>query len=813
MSRIAVLWSRKIGFPLVPVALLYTAGILLGRLAPAPSLMWLFGGCLLALAAWFISHKQQSRWQCSLAVLLVLAGWTNLVCRTQPLSPNDLRFLLKGEPELIALRGVLTETPSERIQERRGREYSRALALVDVTQIERNANGNWEPAFGRVIVSTTGTLPPSYYGGHGVEIAGVIESPKSAAAEGLFDYREYLYWQGVHFSVRASTNDWKLIAPDPGEPSVSDRFAQWAHGVLARGLPVEDESLRLIWALALGWKTGLTNEVSESFMRTGTMHIFAISGLHMVLIAGILVSLLRVARIPRGVCGWLVIPAIWFYTGVTGWQSSAIRSTVMMTVVIAGWALHRPGNLLNSLSAAGFILLLWDPRQLFQASFQLSFFVVLMLGLLSPVFAELREQIHQTDPMLPDKLRPGWKRILETPWRWLTASFSTSFAAWVGSLPIIAWYFHMITPVSLLANLVIIPLSSFALMCHMGSLVCGPWCDWACVLFNHGGWFFMTVMVKLSDWMAQWPTAFLYVRPPGTVYFLIYYGVLFGFLVLSGPPKTWRRWAVATAIFVGLLVLLPLSNLRIHPRLTVLAVQNGDAIFLDAPFWEKDFLIDAGNEETGEFLVKPFLGAQGVNGLPYCVLTHGDIAHVGGFPVIHETFKPRRYRTGALPFRSPVYRRELKDWKDKIQSASRGARIGIWTVLHPDAGDSFSLADDKALVLRGTVEGVRVLLLSDLGKLGQRALLEREPDLRADIVVAGWPSNGEPLQDDLLAAIQPRLILLSTAGTRSSNALKKQMLARLSRLGAEVKTTETSGSMTLEFARAQWTLKEYGKVE
>ena len=168
----AALWSHRIGYPLVPVALLYTTGILLGRLFSTPALTWLFGGCLLALAAWFIPHKRQ--WQCSLAALLVLAGWTNLVCRTQPLSPIDLRFLLKGEPALISLRGVLTETPSERLQERRGREYSRTMALVDVSQIQRNDNGNWEPAFGRVIVSTTGTLPPRYYGGHGVEIAGII---------------------------------------------------------------------------------------------------------------------------------------------------------------------------------------------------------------------------------------------------------------------------------------------------------------------------------------------------------------------------------------------------------------------------------------------------------------------------------------------------------------------------------------------------------------------------------------------------------------------------------------------------------------
>src|SRR5260221_6202756 len=133
--------------------------------------------------------------------------------------------------------------------------------------------------------------------------------------------------------------------------------------------------------MTLGWKTALNNEVADPFMRSGTMHIFAISGLHIALIAGILVSLLRVLKVPRAACGLIVIPLIWAYTGVTGWQASAIRSTVMMTIIIAGWSLKRPSDLLNSLAAAAFIILLWEPQQLFQASFQLSFSVVLSLAL------------------------------------------------------------------------------------------------------------------------------------------------------------------------------------------------------------------------------------------------------------------------------------------------------------------------------------------------------------------------------------------------------------------------------------------------
>src|SRR5262249_9984449 len=127
------------------------------------------------------------------------------------------------------------------------------------------------------------------------------------------------------------------------------------------------------------------------------MHIFAISGLHIALIAGILVSLLRVLQVPRAWCGAAVIPLIWFYTAATGWQSSAIRSTVMMSIVIAGWSLERPSDLINSLAAAALVILVWDPQQLFQAGFQLSFFVVLSIALFVPPLEQFIQRWLQPD--------------------------------------------------------------------------------------------------------------------------------------------------------------------------------------------------------------------------------------------------------------------------------------------------------------------------------------------------------------------------------------------------------------------------------
>src|SRR5205823_12883985 len=130
--------------------------------------------------------------------------------------------------------------------------------------------------------------------------------------------------------------DWQILA-SPRTAPLADRFRSCGRHALALGLPLEDESLQLEWALTLGWKPALTEEVSEPFIRAATYHIFAVDGLRMAIIFGIFFGLLRAISVPRAVCGMLLIPLIWFYTALTGWPASAIRATVMLTVIILGW--------------------------------------------------------------------------------------------------------------------------------------------------------------------------------------------------------------------------------------------------------------------------------------------------------------------------------------------------------------------------------------------------------------------------------------------------------------------------------------------
>ena len=785
--------------PFVTVVSFYGFGLLLAKLFQPP-LTVLFGLSFFLLFLVFVVARLRAIFLCA---LLVLAGWTNLVFHTAIISPNDLRRLIGNKPETVTARGQLLQTPQIKISERRGYEFEHSLTQVRVSEIRTGED--WEPADGNVIVTAPGLPGTNFFAGQFVEISGVIGRPAPAEAEGLFDYRDYLQTRGIYYEFKtSSTNDWELREPILPRPPVTDRFLEWSQHVMALGLP-EDETLRLLWAMTLGWRTAFTGDVSDPFLRAGTMHMFAIDGLRIALISGMLVTLLRVLQVSRGWCGVVAIPAIWFYTAATGWESSAVRASLMMSIVIGGWALKRPPDLLNSLAGAAFLILLWDPRQLFEASFQLSFFVMLTIALLLPRLNEFFDRLLKTDPLLPAALVPRWRRVLTEMLRVLGRYFSLSLAAWVGSIPLSAYYFHLFSLVSPLANLIAVPLGTFALMANLGALLCGTWLPFATGLFNNAAWFLMLEMGAVSEWSTRIPGSYIYVRAPSWIWVGIYYGVIV--VLLSGWMSTMRRKiaGAAGAVLIGAIFFVCQFHWRSETDLTVLPLEGGHSIFVDAG--ADDWLIDCGSEDSVHFTVRPFLEAHGVNGLPRLVLTEGDSKNCGGAEALDDYFRVGELWTSEAEFRSPVYKKIVASFdqprvRHKILHCGDG--IGCWQVLWPNADSDSRRADDNALVLQGNFYGKKVLLLSDLSSVGQNKLLSGTNDLRADIVIAGLPNEGEPLSDALLDAVQPRLIVVADSEFPARRRANNKLRERLGQRNIPVVYTSDSGAVKVVLNEAEW---------
>jgi competence protein ComEC len=793
--------------PLVLVGLLYIAGVLAGEFLPLPPCLLLFASLAVALAA-LAWGKARAR---LLYPLVLLAAWTNVVLQTAIISPHDVRQVLSEQPEIVTVRGRLRETPVVHTHDNNGRMTWRTLAQLQVAGLQPNHKG-WQPATGRMMVSTPGMLT-NLFGGQTVEVTGVAAPPKFAAAPGLFDYRAYLRRLGIYYELAASSQqDWRILS-SPARPPMADRFRAWARRALALGLPRgEDESLRLEWALTLGDKAVLTEEVAEPFVRAATYHIFAVDGLRMAILFGIFLALLRVFGLSRAVCGLVLIPLIWSYVALTGWPASAIRATVMLSVVIIGWALKRPSNMINSLFAAALIILVWEPRQLFQAGFQLSFFVVLCLVLIVPVAHRLGGRLFAPDPLLAPHLRARWPGFVRVPARFLWDVLLTSLAAWIGALPLVAYYFNIVTPVSTPANLAAVPLCALVLVSNLASLLLAGWFPGAAEIFNHAGWFLMECIRVSSEWFAAWPRAYFYVSAPGFFTSALYYAVLLGSVTGWLFKPKWRGWKMAALGIAALAWGWQGWQEHSLARVSILPLNGGTAIYVDAPGTRDGFLVNCGPAQAAGSTLKPFLRAQGVNRLGRLVLTHGELRETGGAELIASLFRVREVAASPVHFRSPQYRQALDEFSRApglLRRVSRNERLGPGMVLHPGADEHFALADDNAVVLAATFWRTRVLLLSDLGRPGQEVLRERTPDLKADIVVTGIPSGSgsEALGDDLLGAIQPRLIIVTDSEYPASARANAKLRERLEQRGIPVFYTRSAGAVTIEIRKGGWEVK------
>ena len=780
--------------PLIPVALLYVAGILLAAL-PVP-LIPLFVVAFIVLNVFFAWPRAR---RFSLAALIILTGWINFAQRTAVLSPHDLRTVVPSDEAIASVRGVLRETPSHRIHESRDRAYSTSRAQFEVREIQFDRRG-WQPAFGRIIVSVKSDLSTTYFAGQALEIDGVLKKPPTAEAEGLFDYRAYLANQGIYYELATSRpEDWRVIGKT-NSPRLAYRFRAWARNTIGMGLPWQDESLFLEWALTLGWKTALTDQVTEPFIEAATYHIFAVDGLRVAIIAAILFGLMRTLRIPRAWCALLTAPFLLFYAAMTGWPASAIRAIVMALIIFGGWILKRPSDLINSLFAAALIILVWEPRQLFQAGFQLSFFVVLCIILILPFFQRLNEHILKAGPLLPESLQPRWKRILRVPVLWLTDIFLTSLAAWLGSIPLVAYYFHILTPCSGPANVLAVPLCALVLICNLASLLFVAWFPAVAILFNHSGWFWMECIRHTSQWSAHWPAAYFYVPTPGLFTICLYYFALISIFtgwLFKNPFRTYK--VAALVLLCGIWCGLWLHECPMT-RLTILPVENGCAAYLGSNHSFDDWLIDCGNEHFAEMTTVPFLRAQGVNRLSHFVLTHGNAAYIGGGQSILTNFHPAQVFLNPIQSRSPEYRSVERFVRTNLRaqpSPKVGDHFGPWTILHPDPAVRASRAEDNAIVLLGNIDGVRVLLLSQLGHEGQLALLTRTNDLHADILVAAADPaeiSDEPINQTLLDAINPRVVIIHDSVAHPAS---ESLAGELSRRHLAILYTRQTQSITL----------------
>ncbi len=358
--------------------------------------------------------------------------------------------------------------------------------------------------------------------------------------------------------------------------------------------------------------------------------------------------------------------------------------------------------------------------------------------------------------------------------------------------------------------MVAVPLGTLALMSNLGALLCGTWLPWVTGLFNHSAWFFMVAMTWVSEVSTKIPGAFFYVPEPSWWEIGLYYTLLVGGLSgwLWAPGR--RIWSAAALVLIVAGYVWHWQTTRDEIKLTVLPLNGGHSVFVDAPGRKNDWLVDCGNDKAVEFTLKNFLRGQGVNRIQRLVLTHGDLKAIGGVEQLDQLFGVSELWTSPAKFRSTAYRDAVSEFEKppaRHKIFNCGDAAGRWRVLHPATRDNFPRADDNALVLSGDFSGVKILLLSDLGRHGQSSLLARTNDLHVDIVIAGLPNADEPLADELLEAIQPKVIVVADSEFPAPRRAAHELKERLAGRNAPAIYTRTAGAVTILARPNNWELR------
>ena len=312
------------------------------------------------------------------------------------------------------------------------------------------------------------SVPPQRSGSY--VIRGVLE-PLPAGPSGA-GFNDYLANLGIRQRLTRAQIVSEVAPPNRFQAfcaAAQDRLA----GILRHGLEPQPQTASLYLAMLLGDKAVLTTEQQNAFMRSGTFHIFSISGLHVGVIGGALYLLFNLLRVPRRPAVAVSLAALWLYVQITGASSPAIRAFLMIAFLFASEVFRLPGNALAALAASALVTLLLDPLQLFSTGFQMSYTVVTALVVMGRPLAEKWLSAWRPFALLP---QADWRRghkAVEWAGRWLLGGAAGCWTAFLASTPSGIGYFEVFSPGSLLANLLIIPLSSVVMGAGFVSLLAG----------------------------------------------------------------------------------------------------------------------------------------------------------------------------------------------------------------------------------------------------------------------------------------------------------------------------------------------------
>jgi competence protein ComEC len=586
--------------------------------------------------------------------------------------------------------------------------------------------------------------------------------------------------EGVNYEIKGI-----VINVLPGENLIQKLRNKLKKTIEDSGAKQQD----LIKALTIGDKTSLNENTINLFLKTGTSHILAISGLHVGIITGLFYFMFRwlLGRFRKfrlsgrhtKYASLMTIPFPFIFMVISGSGVSTIRATIMITVFMFSLFFDRQREILNTIALSALIILLIYPHSLFMPSFQLSFmsvlFIVIIMGKLYPHI----------------KLKNMYIK-------WFLTSALTTSAATIGTLPIVIYHFYGINPVCIIHNLISIPV-----MCMLSIPV-----SFLGMILPYGGYLLRIAgeLINLNIAALSYLN-FGYIFPvirPNLFEMLLFYALLL--CIIFFKKKLAQSLLIFIIVPIAIIHIAFVCMDRYYNKFSMnfIDVGIGDAILVEAPNGIR-ILIDGGgdfrgNFDTGRAIVTPILLSKKILTLDYVINTHPHGDHAGGLPYILNTFNVKAFVSGGYYINDSLFTEIIKIVKNKninFQVWKEGNKISINNnseilVMNPQQGFSEDDLNNASLVLKFIYKNTSFMLTGDIGSEVEERLILSGMPLSSKIMKI--PHHGSKYSSSLpfLYAVKPNIAVLS-AGSGIKGLPSEEAINRYKMLSIPVLRTDKNG--------------------
>lgn len=807
--------------PLVIIWLAVCVGICGDRFAACKSpLLW----CGLALATWlmwWITYR--FRWLHAhipllMAIASVMAGWHHVHWRRFPSDHIAMDAIACEKPKLVALRAEVTSCP-----EWNALPSPNLLATVPegvkttfqarVTQVRHR--DQWIPASGKMAVRVNGHVLGVDVG-DSVRLFGQLTTPAGDRNPGQHDDRIRGRTERIICSLNVPYPDaiTRLKEATPG-------LATWIGRLRSRGLSQLDKFVGkkrgvLAGALLLGARDRLGPDRTEVFFRTGTIHLLAISGLHVGILAWAFFLVARTSSARSTSLATLAGLTV-IYCLLTGMRPPVLRAAILVQVACIGLVWRRTVLAYNALAAAAIVVLILQPAALFRPGAQLSFLAVGTL-----IWLNLNRRVAEPDPLdrLIRRSRPWYRKAGAFLVERVSQLASAGGAIWLVTLPLVMYSFHLVSPISLLLNVVLAAPVAIALLSGFGVLLTGNSLKPVAAVFG--------MICDGSLWFVEWaaqcayelPAAYFWVGGPSVHWCLVFYFglALLAFVPLARPTRMW-----SLALFM-LWLAIPVSGQVISRigwnstelRCTFLAVGHGTCVVMELP-QDRVLLYDCGRmgiPKPGVRLVSEYLWHRGIAHIDAVVLSHADADHYNLLPGLMERFSVGQVITSHLMFQSPGP--AVAHVRDAIISASIPIRflqandrliVGstIVRVLHPLAEGVDGSDNANSVVLEVEHGRKKILLPGDLEMQGLEDVVAEIPR-DCDVLMAPHHGSIRSSPAEFMRWCTPEYVVIS-GGERARRELGEAHI--FAQDGTRVFHTARSGAVTVQISAGKVSVVPY----